>query len=275
MATYAELAQSLYPNMPPDILELFASEWSRTGDPQVAIAEVRRSPAYEIAFPGNKRPDGTVKFDEVTYTGLKESYIGTLQEYGIPRNTSVDLLTDRFTGLIEGEVSAREFAQRVDAVYQGIQENIPEVTEFYRENFGLELTPEAIFVGALDPTVGEEIVAGRITTAQIGGEAARAGFEITGDFAQRLQRAGISQAQARQLFTSAQAELPRLQELQARGGVEQPEQFTLEQFTEAAVFQSPEELEEIRQLEAEEQSRFTPIGGAARRGRRVTGLVEE
>ena len=275
MATYAELAQSLYPNMPPDILDLFANEWARTGDPQVAIAEVRRSPAYEIAFPGNKRPDGTVKFDEVTYTGLKESYIGTLQEYGIPRNTSVDLLTDRFTGLIEGEVSAREFAQRVDAVYQGIQENIPEVTEFYRENFGLELTPEAIFVGALDPTVGEEIVAGRITTAQIGGEAARAGFEISGDFAQRLQRAGISQAQARQLFTTAQAELPRLQELQARGGVEQPEQFTLEQFTEAAVFQSPEELEEIRQLEAEEQSRFAPIGGAARRGRRVTGLVEE
>ena len=275
MATYAELAQSLYPNMPPDILDLFANEWARTGDPQVAIAEVRRSPAYEIAFPGNKRPDGTVKFDEVTYTGLKESYIGTLQEYGIPRNTSVDLLTDRFTGLIEGEVSAREFAQRVDAVYQGIQENIPEVTEFYRENFGLELTPEAIFVGALDPTVGEEIVAGRITTAQIGGEAARAGFEISGEFAQRLQRAGISQAQARQLFTTAQAELPRLQELQARGGVEQPEQFTLEQFTEAAVFQSPEELEEIRQLEAEEASRFAPIGGAARRGRRVTGLVEE
>ncbi len=275
MATYAELAQSLYPNMPPDILELFANEWARTGDPQVAIAEVRRSPTYEIAFPGNKRPDGTVKFDEVTYTGLKESYIGTLQEYGIPRNTSVDLLTDRFTGLIEGEVSAREFAQRVDAVYQGIQENIPEVTEFYRENFGLELTPEAIFVGALDPTVGEEIVAGRITTAQIGGEAARAGFEISGDFAQRLQRAGISQAQARQLFTSAQSELPRLQELQARGGVVEPEQFTLEQFTEAAVFQSPEELEEIRQLEAEEQSRFAPVGGAARQGRRVTGLVEE
>ena len=275
MATYAELAQSLYPNMPPDVLALFADEWARTGDPNVAIAEVRRSDAYEIAFPGNKRPDGTVKFDEVTYTGLKESYIGTLQEYGIPRNTSVDLLTDRFTGLIEGEVSAREFAQRVDAVYQGIQENIPEVTEFYRENFGLELTPEAIFVGALDPTVGEEIVAGRITTAQIGGEAARAGFEISGEFAQRLQRAGISQAQARQLFTTAQAELPRLQELQARGGVEAPEEFTLEQFTEAAVFQSPEELEQIRLLEREEESRFAPIGGAARRGRRVTGLVEE
>ena len=275
MATYEELAQSLYPNMPPDILDLFASEWSRTGDPQVAIAEVRRSPAYEIAFPGNKRPDGTVKFDEVTYTGLKESYIGTLQEYGIPRNTSVDLLTDRFTGLIEGEVSAREFAQRVDAVYQGIQENIPEVTEFYRENFGLELTPEAIFVGALDPTVGEEIVAGRITTAQIGGEAARAGFEISGEFAQRLQRAGISQAQARQLFTAAESELPRLQSLQAARGVETEQQLSLEDFAEAAVFQSPEELEQIRRVEEEQRAEFAPTVGAARRGRRVTGLLEE
>ena len=275
MEKFLELAQSLYPNMPPDILQLFAEEWSKTGDPNVAISNVRRTTAYDTACPGNKRPDGTVKFDEVTYQGLRESYIGTLAEFGVPRNTSVDLLDDRFTGLVEGEVSAREFAQRVGAVFQGVQENIPEVTEFYRENFGLELTPEAIFVGALDPTVGEEIVSGRITTAQIGGEAARAGFEITGEFAQRLQRAGISQAQARQLFTTAQTELPRLQELQARGGVEQPEEFTLEQFTQAAVFQSPEELEQIRLLEAEEASRFAPVGGLARRGRRVTGLVEE
>jgi|TARA_Y100000401_G_scaffold5067_1_gene3525 hypothetical protein len=275
MEKFLELAQSLYPNMPPDILQLFAEEWSKTGDPNVAISNVRRTTAYDTAFPGNKRPDGTVKFDEVTYQGLRESYIGTLAEFGVPRNTSVDLLDDRFTGLVEGEVSAREFAQRVGAVFQGVQENIPEVTEFYRENFGLELTPEAIFVGALDPTVGEEIVSGRITTAQIGGEAARAGFEISGEFAQRLQRAGISQAQARQLFTTAQTELPRLQELQARGGVEQPEEFTLEQFTQAAVFQSPEELEQIRLLEAEEASRFAPVGGLARRGRRVTGLVEE
>jgi hypothetical protein len=275
MATYEQLAQSLYPNMPPDILALFADEWSRTGDPQVAIAEVRRSPAYEIAFPGNKRPDGTVKFDEVTYTGLKESYIGTLQEYGIPRDTSSSLLADRFTGLIEGEVSAREFAQRVGAVYAGVQENIPEVQEYYATNFGLELTPESIFLGALDPSIGEEIVAGRITTAQIGGEAARAGFEISGEFAQRLQRAGVTQAQARQLFAVAEAELPRLQSLQEARGVETEQQLGLEEFAEAAVFQSPEELQQIRRLEEEQRAEFTPEVGAVRRGRRVTGLVEE
>ena len=82
---------------------------------------------------------------------------------------------------------------------------------FIETNYGIDLTPEAIFVGALDPTVGEEIVAGKITTAQIGGEAARAGFDISLGEAERLQRAGISQAQARQLFTTAQVQLPRLE----------------------------------------------------------------
>ena len=36
----------------------------------------------------------------------------------------------------------------------------------------------------------------------------------------RLQRAGVTQAQARQIFTSAEAQLPQLQELQAQRGVE-------------------------------------------------------
>ncbi len=274
MATFLELAESLYPNLPPSILDLFAAEWAKTGDPNVAISNVRKTDAYTAEFPGNKRPDGTVKFDEVTYTGLKESYIGTLAEYGIPRNTSENLLQTRLTGLVEGEVSAREFAQRIDTAYKGIQENIPQVQEFYATEFGLELTPEAIFMGALDPTIGEEIVSGNITTAQIGGEASRAGFDISGEFARRLQRAGVSQAQARQIFASAEAQLPTIQSLQAERGIESEEQFTLEDYTEAAVFQSPEEIEQIRLLEEEQASTFSPTTGAARTGRRVTGLTE-
>jgi len=274
MATFLELAESLYPNLPPSILDLFAAEWAKTGDPNVAISNVRKTDAYTAEFPGNKRPDGTVKFDEVTYTGLKESYIGTLAEYGIPRNTSENLLQTRLTGLVEGEVSAREFAQRIDTAYKGIQENIPQVQEFYATEFGLELTPEAIFMGALDPTIGEEIVSGNITTAQIGGEASRAGFDISGEFARRLQRAGVSQAQARQIFASAEAQLPTIQELQSQRGIESEEQFSLEDYTEAAVFQSPEEIQEIRLLEEEQASTFSPTTGAARTGRRVTGLTE-
>ena len=43
MEKFLELAQSLYPNMPPDILQLFAEEWSKTGDPNVAISNVQHT----------------------------------------------------------------------------------------------------------------------------------------------------------------------------------------------------------------------------------------
>ena len=276
MATYLELAKSLYPNMPDNLLDMFADEWAKTGNPNVAIAEVRGTTEYETLFPGNKRADGTVKFDEVTYVGLKESYMGTLAEYGVSREISESLLQDRLTSLIEGEVSAREFQQRVGAVFQGVQENIQEVQDFYSDNYDIDLTQESIFLGAIDPSVGEDIVAGKITTAQIGGEAAKAGFDIELTTAEKLRKAGLNQQQARRFFSLAADQIPRIQELQQRGGkaVAQEDVFNLEKFTEAMVFQSPDESEELRLLESEEASRFSPIGGPARQGSRVTGLTE-
>ena len=269
-----EKARALYPGLPESFIQLFVGYWENTGDAQQAISQTRQDPTYDTIFPGNKTERGQIRYDEVTYFALEDSYIGTLAEYGIPRATSLNILQDRFVNLIEGGVSALEFQQRVADIYRGIQQNIPEVQAFYRDNFGLDLTPEAIFVGALDPTVGEEIVAGRITTAQIGGEAARAGFQITGDLAQRLQRAGVTQAQARQIFTSAELQLPQLQELQAQQGIAEEERFGLEEFTEAAVFQSPEEIQQIQRLREEQISEFAPTTGATRTGRRVTGLTE-
>ena len=267
-------ARALYPGLPDSFINLFVSKWEDTGDAQQAIAQTREDSAYDTIFPGNKNERGQVRYDEVTYFALQDSYIGTLAEYGIPRGTSLNILQDRFVSLLENEVSANEFQQRVAAVYRGVQQNIPQVQDFYATNFGLDLDEQSIFLGALDPTVGEDIVSGKITAAQIGGEAARAGFTISFEEAEKIQRFGLSQQEARTLFTQAQTELPRIQELQEREGRQPAVQFGLTEFTEAAVFQSPEELEEIRRLEREEESRFTPVGGAARTGSRVTGLTE-
>ena len=184
-------------------------------------------------------------------------------------------MADKITGLIEGDVSASEFAQRIGAVYSGIEENIPQVQEFYETNYGVTLDARSILAGALDPTVGEAIVQGRITTAQIGGEAARAGFEVTTTEAKRLQQAGLTQEQARSLYIGAETQVPRIQELQAREGREVGDQFTLEDYTQAAVFQSPEELQRIQRLEAEEASRFSTTGSSARKNSRVTGLTQQ
>jgi len=275
MEEFLQKARALYPGLPDSFIQLFVGYWKNTGDAQQAISQTRQDPNYDNIFPGNKTERGQIRYDEVTYFALEDSFIGTLAEYGIPRNTSLNILQDRFVNLIEGGVSALEFEKRVADVYRGIVQNIPEVQQFYADNFDIDLDEQSIFLGALDPTVGEDIVSGKITPAQIGGEARRAGFTISLEEAERIQRSGLSQQEARRLFTQAQTEIPRIQELQQREGREPVGQFGLTEFTEAAVFQTPEELEEIRRLEREEESRFAPVGGAARQGRRVTGLIEE
>ena len=274
MADFVALAEARFPGLPVEFLNLW-TQYYQIGKPETqVISEVRKDPEYTNIFPGNTTPTGQVRYDEVTYNALKESYIGTLQEYGIDRSASLTFMADKITGLIEGDVSASEFAQRVGSVYQGIEENIPQVQEFYETNFGVTLDARSILAGALDPTVGEAIVQGRITTAQIGGEAKRAGFEITTSEAKRLQEAGLTQEEARRLFSVAEAQLPRLQELQAQRGIAQEQQIGLEQLSEALVFQSQEEMEIIARLEEQEASEFAPTTGATRTGRRVTGLTE-
>jgi hypothetical protein len=275
MEELLQKAKALYPGLPDSFINLFVQYWEQTGDAQQAISQTRQDPSYDTIFPGNKTERGQIRYDEVTYFALEDSYIGTLAEYGIPRATSLNILQDRFVSLLENEVSANEFQQRVAAVYRGVQQNIPEVQSFYANNFGIDLDEQSIFLGALDPSVGEDIVAGKITTAQIGGEATRAGFTISLDEARRIQQFGLSQAEARRLFTQAQTQIPQIQELQEREGRTTDEVFDLDDFTEAVVFQGPEELEEIRRLQRSEESRFSPTGGPARSGGRVTGLTQQ
>jgi len=275
MEELLQKARALYPGLPDSFINLYVQYWEQTGDPQQAISKTRQDPSYDTIFPGNKTQRGQIRYDEVTYFALEDSYIGTLAEYGIPRATSLNILQDRFVSLLENEVSANEFQQRVAAVYRGVQQNIPEVQSFYANNFGIDLDEQSIFLGALDPSVGEDIVAGKITTAQIGGEATRAGFTISLDEARRIQQFGLSQAEARRLFTQAQTQIPQIQELQEREGRTTDEVFDLDDFTEAVVFQGPEELEEIRRLQRSEESRFSPTVGPARSGGRVTGLTQQ
>ena len=52
-------------------------------------------------------------------------------------------------------------------------------------------------------------------------------------------------------------------------------QTTFSDFVAEFVEFSGNEAEEIRRLQAEEESRFSAIGGAARQGSRVTGLTEQ
>ena len=139
MADFVALAEARFPGLPVEFLNLW-TQYYQIGKPETqVISEVRKDPEYINIFPGNTTSSGQVRYDEVTYNALKDSYIGTLQEYGIDRSASLTFMADKITGLIEGDVSASEFAQRIGSVYEGIQENIPQVQEFYETNFGVTL----------------------------------------------------------------------------------------------------------------------------------------
>jgi|TARA_B100001559_G_C16389334_1_gene570410 hypothetical protein len=274
MDEFLQLAKSLFPYLPDDVINKYVDYYAESDrNIDVALGKLRQDPIYDDYFPGNKRADKTVRYNEAEYLAVKESYKLSLEDFGL----NPELFDDTFSNLIAGDVSPSEFKTRVGIVFEGVKSNIPQVKEFYSANYGIDLTDEAIFASAIKPELGEQILNKQIAVSQIGGEARRAGFgdTISLEKAQELQAAGITQAQARQLFQEAQLEVPRIQELQARGGRQVDDVFGIEDFTEAAVFRSPEELEEVRVLEAEEASRFTPTTGPARRGRRVQGLVQE
>ena len=267
-------ARALYPFLPEALLSLFEEkyvEFDKNLD--LALGAVRQDDNYDNFFPGNKRADNSVRLSESEYGAVIESYKDDLRRFGV----NPDIFADNFGQLVEGDVSPSELQSRLNTVYSGIEQNIPEVQQYYADNFGIDLSTESIFAAAVDTDIGDAILSGQITQSQIAGEAIARDIQISQTEIERLQRFGLGQQQARQLFQTAQQEVPRLQELQTRGGrqVAQEDVIGVEEFTEAAVFRSPEELEEIKLLEAEEASRFTPIGGAARRGGRVTGLTQQ
>jgi len=285
MDEFLRQARALLPWLPESLIQVYADSFAETQNADIAIAEVRKNPEYAQVFPKNIRDDGTVRLSEQDYAAVKESFGLTLEDYGL----NPEYFQDTFADLIEVGVAPNEFRARVEAARSGIVENVPAVKEYYRNNFGMELNDNQIFASIIDPAVGEAIIEGRITQAQIGGEAAARGFALSPDEAQALERAGLTQSQARQLFAQAEAEVPRLATLTRRfdtepvevaegvtpeGLVDRPG-YDIEEFIQAQVFGSAEERERIRRLEAEEQSLSTPLTGAARRGRRVLGLVEE
>ena len=284
MEEFLKEARALLPWLPESLIRIYATAYSENQNSDVALSAVRQSEEYETYFPKNIRIDGTIRLSESDYASVKESYGLTIEDYGMNK----DYFENTFATLIEKGISPATFRQRVETARAGILQNIPAVKDYYSTNFNLDLNDNQILASIIDPDIGQAIIEGRITQAQIGGEAQARGFNLNADEVQALERAGLTQAQARQLFAAAEQEVPRLATLARRfepesidetetvtpGGLTEREGYDIEEFVEAQVFGSAEEKERVRRLQAQEESLSSPIGGAARKGGRVTGLTQ-
>ena len=253
-----------------NLLQVYQDTWAETGDANFALAAVRDSEDYDTIFPGNKRADGSVRHSESEYKAIESGYKNVLSENGLNYKT----FENKFATLISGAVSVAELSQRVGLVRRAIDENpdSDKVLEFYRDNYGIDMTKEGLLAASIDPGVSEEIFARRITMAEIGAEAKVAGAEISFGTVSELASAGVTEEQAASLFTQAVEEEKTLSSLAAAQG---REDLTTEEVVRSQALNDGETRKEIARI-LQQSAAESSIQTGARKTQTgaVSGLTE-
>lgn len=114
------------------LLDVFTETWIATRDTNVALEAVRRSPTYDTVFYGNRREDGSLRYNENQWLATRDAFVETAAEFGVGQ-------LDRATmeQLFRQDVSAQEFMQGVGGAFQtfaepgsGVPQNL--MSEFLR-----------------------------------------------------------------------------------------------------------------------------------------------
>lgn len=267
-ATATAQIAAMYPWLPAEALAAYDQAYRGGAVDPWAI--VRQDTRYEVWFPGNKLENGQVRYAESAYAGVIEGYELAFGEIGL----NPDLFRNQFGDFIRGDLSPDElFEDRLMPTYERVWEASESIRQEYSQRFGVEMTFEGIMASALDPALGEQILAGRITQAEIAGEARESGIQISEELLTRLQEAGFDRRQADELFTGAQAVLPVLSVL-ARRHNDPDDDFNIEDFSAGEVFGDPRERRRMRSLIRSETGIFanTNLGIATSRSGAKTGL---
>ena len=258
-----EIAQTLFSFMPEDVMKEFANAYVKYGDADMSLGATRKTKAYEKEFGYLLRDDGTLVMDEITALSTKATYRQTLSEVGITDFTDFE---DDFNKMITTDVSGAEFQQRVDTVYYGVVDQIPEVEKLYRERYGLEVDEGAIFAGLINSKIEDKVLKGEIQTLQLQAQASSRGFTTTFGRFEELRKLGLTTQQASQLYESAGGMIKQAESIGRELNLE-----TLE----GAALGDQESSQRLQRINAELLSTQGLTLGSAKKGKQVTGLIED
>lgn len=253
--TLEEQIKLQYPWLPDALISIYVESFVETGDDALAWAAVRGSAEYETYYPGNRREDGTLRFSEANWAAIMEDYRDTVASAGL----NPELFEEEYIQLMAGNVKPGEFATRVNAITERVRFAGPETQREYAEQWGIDMTEEALIASIMSPNMGQAILNKQITMAEIAGQGAVRGFDVDFDLAASLFSADIGEDQARQIFGQAADLLPTLSVL-ARRHSDPDDEFDLEEFTSAAVFDDPTQKRRMRRLLAQERAAFQQSG---------------
>lgn len=255
---FRAVAASLFPYLPAPLLNIFVEEYTNNGgNSDLALAKMRQSREYEIYYPGNRRSDGTLIYDEQAYARQVDGYRQVLRYYDIPAS----VFEQQFGRLIAGNVDAAEFQRRVDLKFVQVASASTYMQEVYSRYYGIDVSMAALIAAAMDPSKNLQQIQLEISRAQIGAEADAAGFTGQVDLADatRLMNAGMTQEAARNFYRQARSLMPKMTDLIARNN-DPDDDFSLDSLTEAVIFMDPAEQFRMKRNFAQEESRFTRVG---------------
>ena len=247
----------IYDWLPQGAIDLYVAEFIESGNADAAWAQIRKSSQYEEWFPGNLTEDGRVRYSEELYAAVVASYDDVFRAAGID-GQALEYMQMRYGDLIRGEVAPSELeTKRVKPMYDRIVSQSEEIKRYYADNYGIGMSTTDLLVSAMDPALGDLVLSEQIKFAEIGGEAAESGFDMTADRVERLGMvAGFDRAAANELFQDAETMVPLLNTLAKRHN-DPDDDFDLEEFISADVFADPDQMYRMRRMMSQERSMFS------------------
>ena len=229
---------------------------------------LRQTESYKKRFAANAQrvAKGLRALSEAEYIGLEDQYQNVMRQYGLPETyyTRGDLgKQEGFEKFIAGDVSAAELEDRISTAQKRVINANPEVTQALK-TFYPGISNGDILAYTLDPSKAIEDIKRKVTAAEIGGAAVRAGLTTSVADAEYLQRYGVTKEQADQGYQAAAQIVPRASQLADIYKQGPYTQATAEQ----EIFNLPGQVEAQRQ-----RKKLTELETSAFSGRSGMGAI--
>ena len=222
--------------------------------------------AWNARFSGNvaREKAGLTPLSPAEYISTENSYKAVMARAGLD---AAHMDPTKLGALIGADVSPDEVNQRVNAAMAAVTAEDPFVKQQLNQQFGL--TTGDLVGHLLDPTTQASVIANKVTAAQVGAEASRAGTDINAANAYALAVQGVTQAQAQQGFSSIAQQLPGTQSL-ANRYAGYTDQGNVGATLQTATFGAPgtqtqaQAEAELQRLKTQEVSAFSGSSGASK-----------
>lgn len=224
--------------------------------PSEFTLRLRETDAYKKRFGANAQriQKGLRALSEAEYIGLEDQYQDVMRRYGLPESyyTRGDMgRQEGFEKFIGGDVSPVELEDRVQTAQRRVLNAPKEIKDALTQFYGAEVGNGDILAYVLDPGKAIENIKRKVTAAEIGGGAMRAGLNVSRTRAEELEMAGVTKEAAQQGFGTIASGLERGRQL-------------------SEIYQQPDYTQAV----AEAEVFALPNAEQARRQRRKIGQLE-